>query len=301
MQSRIQMAEHYKAKAYEVVGVNPQLFMQPTKYETAEGVKMSNEASFGQIAEIYEDFSLFNKKALELHLSVAQYCQSNKLDNTIMYTKSDASLEFLKISDPSIPFRRLGLIPSKDSKKRKELESFKQYLLNTNTIQSDTLEIAKLISSDSMSEVLDIARNEREKRVERDQQAHERQKEILAQEAAQVSEQAQKEFERDDYLQDKANATKVKVAQVTALGRGADKDANDQSFQEINKAAETEAKFGIEENKLQLQEKEYDRRQSDAEENRKLKYAELAQKAKELEAKIKMSENQKFSSIINKN
>ncbi len=301
MQSRIQLAEVFKQKAYEVVGVNPQMFMNPTKHETAEGVRLNQEASFGQIAEVYEDFSSYNQRALELHLSVAQYCQSNKKDITIPYTKSDASQQFLKISDPSFPLRRIGLIPSKDSKKRKELESFKQYLLSTNTLGSDTLEIAKLISSDSMSEILEIARTEREKRMQQEQAAHERQKELLSQQAEQIEKQSAMEFERDNMLADKNNTTKIQVAQVTAQGRAADKDADPLSVDAINKTAQVALKQNELESKQMMQEREYSRRDQEAEEQRKLKWAELNQKAKELEAKIKISENQKFQSIINKN
>lgn len=301
MQQRISMAEFYKMKAFEVIGINPGRNLQPEKYVTAEGVKISNEESYAQVAELYEDMGEYVQRTWELHLSVAQYCQSNKKDITIAYTKSDASLQFLKISDPSFPLRRLGLLPSKDGRKRKELETFKQYLFQTNTLGSDTLEVAKLMASDTMTEVLDIAQNERRKKLEQDELTHKRQQELVAQQGQQAAEGRKEQFQMDMEIEKEKSNSRIRAAELTAKGRAADNDASAESFSEITETANLALKEKQVTGKIDLDTKELSRKETKDQEDRKLRIAELTQRAKELEAKIKMSSDAKYIATVNKN
>jgi hypothetical protein len=286
MQQRISMAEFFKMKAFEVIGINPGRNLQPEKYVTAEGVKISNEESYAQVAELYEDMGEYVQRAWELHLSVAQYCQSNKKDITIAYTKSDSSLQFLKLQDPNFPLRKLGLLPSKDGRKRKELETFKQYLLNTNTLGSDTLEIAM---------------SERKKKQEAEETAYKRQQELIAQQGEQKAAERKEIFEMDMALEREKSNSRIRAAELQAKGRAADSESDSQSFDEITKTADLALKDRTITGKLELDTREMNRKERADEENRRLKLAELTQKAKELEAKIKMSDNAKYIATINKN
>lgn len=301
MQSRIQLADVFKAKAYEVVGTNPQMFLQSTKYETQEGIRMNQEASFTQIAEIYEDFAVYNKGALELHLAVAQYAQSNKKDLSLYYTKSDASVKFLQISDPNFPLRRFGIMPSKDSKKKKELEGMKQYLMSTNTIREDVLDVARLMTSDTMTEVLDIAKKAREERMAQDQRAHQRNLEIEDKKSKDAQALEDYKFAHAKELEAERSRAKIIVGQLNAQGRAADKDANASSFEQISTTAEQALDYQAEQNKIQMHDKSLASKEDNSEKDRALKYAQLNQKAKEIEARLKISENAKTSSMINKN
>ena len=58
---RVRLAEVYKNLAFEQVGFNPQRLGNPVKYETAEGVKQSQDASFSQTEVYFEKFSEFKK------------------------------------------------------------------------------------------------------------------------------------------------------------------------------------------------------------------------------------------------
>jgi hypothetical protein len=220
--TRVQMADYFQKKAYELIGINP-LVNQPTKYETAEGVKSSNEVNVAQISGIHEDFSKYNKAALELHLAVAQYCQSNKKDLSLYYTKSDASIQYLKIVDPDLPFRRLGLIATFDSAKRKELETFKSYLMQTNTLGADTMELAKLIASDAWTEVLDIVTRERENKERRQQQEYQQQQQMVQQQAQSQDQVNQKQWEREEESNNLDRQTKLAIAEMNAsVSKGGD-------------------------------------------------------------------------------
>lgn len=298
--TRVQMAEFFQRKAYELIGINP-ILNQPTKYETAEGVRLSNETNVAQISGVHEEFSQFNKGAMELHLAVAQYCQSNKKDLSLYYTKSDASIQFLKMSDPNLPFRRLGLIASFDSQKRKVLETFKQALMNTNTLGADTVELAKLLGSDSWSETVEIARLAREKRDLSAQEDHKRQQELLNQQATNAEANSLKAWEREEVSKQKDREARLEGDRINALGRAADKVSDAQSFDQINSQAD-QALRGMELNhKVNSEANNFKLSEQKANDDRTVKMEELKLKAKALEEKTRTRQSNEYIATINKN
>ncbi len=299
--SRVELAGFYQNKAYESVGITGQMMAEPTKYETASGVKTTQEASFAQIAEIYEDYEVGNKGCLELHLSIAQFSQSTGKDNSIMYTKSDASIEWLKLSDPELPFRRIGLLPATNSKKRKELEDFKAYLMQTNTLGADTLEVARLISSDVMSEALEIARIERENRQEQEELNHRRTMEQQQQEA-QIREQEEAvKWERQEESKEKDRQARKDIEYIKAAGIASGDETSNQAYDELRKIRDDARKDTSINNQYEKDKQEFRLRENSAlsknrleEEKLKLKAEEIRNKRREIDAKI-------YTSEINKN
>lgn len=299
--NRVKMAEFTQMKAYEVVGMNQTILKQPTKYETAEGVKQSQEAGYAQLSEIYDDYNLFLKSSKELQLSVAQYAQSNNKDLSLYYTKSDGSIEFLKESDPEFPLRRLGLIATMDSGKRKELEQFKSYILNTNTLATDTIEIAKLISSDAMVEAVEIARNSQQRREEREDMIR-----AQEQQTAQQTIQAQKEIEEakiksQENRDEMDRRSKILIAQINSLGRAADKQSDEQGIRNINDASKQALelnKFNLDKDLALEKMKMEDRKMTN---DQDLKMRKLALDAKELEERVKDRQSKEYVATINKN
>ena len=298
--TRVQMAEFYQRKAYELIGINP-ILNQPTKYETAEGVKSSQEANVAQISGVHEEYSTFNKGALEVHLAVAQYCQSNKKDLTLYYTKSDASIQFLKMTDPDLPFRRFGLIVTSDSQKRKELETFKQYILQTNTLGADTMELAKLIGSDSFSEVVEIARIERENRQQQEQQKYQQDQQLAQQQAQNQDQINQKNWEREEMSREKDRANQLERERIQALGRAANLKEDPESMDVINKQANLALKDTELSHKIQSQAEQLKLREAENTKAYDLKLKELELKAREIENKAKDRQSREYVASINKN
>lgn len=301
IQTRIQLAELYKSKMYESIGFNPNMFLQATRYETTEGIKISNEANFLQIADIYDEFSLHERRAWELHLSVAQYCQSNKKDLTLYYTKSDSSIEFLKISDPDFPLRRFGLLPSKDPKRKKELEEFKMYLLQNNTLKNDLLDIARLRTSDTMLEAIEILKKSKEETQKQEQMMYQQQQEMLAKEGEQRHALEVEKQNREDNRAKESNLTKIKVAELNAIGKAADKQSDPESFELINETADN-SKLSLEQdNKMKIHEDKMNFQKENMSEKLKLEWEKIRQKDRELDVREKVSENTVINSTINKN
>ena len=300
IQSRVQLADFFQKKAYELIGINP-ILNQPTKYETAEGVRNSAETNVAQISGIHTDFSYFNKGALELHLAVAQYCQSNKKDLSIFYTKSDASIQYLKIQDPNLPLRRFGLIATFDSQKRKELELLKQAIMQQNTLGADTMELARLIGSDSYSEIIEIARIERERREGQQQAEYQQQQQLVQQKAQADDENASKAWERQEQSKDKDRANRLEVERIQALGRAADKQADPNSFEQINREADNALKERDLNLRYEQSAQDFRLKEKQSEDQRMIKIKELELKAKELEERTKARQSKEYVATINKN
>lgn len=299
--TRIQLAEFAQRKAYEQIGINPQQLATPTKHVTAEGVRLSHEASYAQISDLFEEFNYYRKGALELHIGCAQYAQSNDKDLSLYYTKGDGTITFLKMTDPELPLRRFGLVPSNDSRKRKELETFKQYLLNTNTISSDVFEIAKLISSNTMSEVLEIAKIEREHREKMQQADYEKQSQLIEQKAELDELAMMKKWEMEETSKQADREARLEGERIKALGRAADKQSDQASFDQINKESDRAMKQMDIESKATMDAQKLNQREKEIELKRKETLDKFNLEMEKIKLRQQEMRSKEYIAAINKN
>jgi hypothetical protein len=300
IQYRLQLAEVYKRLAYEQIGSNPQLAVQPTKYETAEGVRVSQEISLAQLSEIYEEFSEYKQRTLEMHLSVAQYAQSNNLDFTVTFTRDDATMGYLRVNDPNLPLRTLGILPSKNNSKRKELEAFKQYILS-NTNQAPAYEVAKLMSSDAMSEAIEIATQLYREQMEREQMRGQQQMEAMQQDAAIKEQQEAKKFERDMIRLEKEGEIKINVEGVKAKGRAADNQADAEGYRQIEKSQAQALKQQELSSKEAIAEAKMETEKSKQDFEREMRMKEFNLEVQKLKEKIDSKNKDVQIALVNKN
>ncbi len=301
MKSRIQLAEMWKSLAYQTIGINPQELSQQT-YTTAEGVKLSNEVTTTQIQTIYEDFHNAESQAWDIHLAVAQYCQSNNKDNLLFYTKSDASLAYLKISDPKFPLHRLGVISVRDPRSRKKIETIRNLMIQNNTMGTDLLNFAKIIvEGDTVQEILQVAKEARELQDQRTKLDHDRKVELEQMNINSIREDAQTKFEREKEIEQIRSQSRIAAAQITAQGRAADKDTDLTGINAINQAAEmaisrteVENRFEIDSKKIEVSDQQHKREMD-------LKLEKLRQDAEALKSRERLSQDESFRSVINKN
>src|SRR5690606_37965134 len=101
--ARLNWAEYYKRMATEQIGMTPQRLGAPNEYETAEGVRQGVEASYSQTEDKFSKMTSATLKAMELHLTIAQYCQKEYMDQDLVFSASEGSLAFINLSDPNFP------------------------------------------------------------------------------------------------------------------------------------------------------------------------------------------------------
>lgn len=299
--SRIQLSEYYQRKALEQIGITPQRLGQPSVYETATGVKQGTEASYMQTADIFNTMSVARRKAMELHLSIAQYCQKEYLDVDFVFSNSDGDKIFMHLSDPDFPLRRIGVFPVNDPKKRRELETMKQALLNMNTLGSDLLDYAQLFSADTIVELVDIGKRgrvEKQKEVEA-QRAHEQELADKQIQGASAEKNADRAWLADQNQRDRE--ARILQEEIQAQGRAADKQADAQSFKNISAQADmalkelkTSSDIESGNKKLQLQEQQVSDKAAAMSKD-------LEIKLKQIEQKDRAIMNDRYIAEINKN
>ena len=280
---RVQLAEFVKNKAFEQIGITPQRLGAPNKYETQEGIKVSQDASYAQTEKYFSTFSTFKKKALELHLNVAQYCQKEGKDLQLFFTQSDATQAFIQATDEHFSFRRFSIVPISNSKKREQLRTFKAWVMNNNTLGTDELAMAEMIASDSMNEIIEASRAARLERERAEKATIEATGEQQRQ-TIEAKKQADTEaWEREEYSKDKDRAVRIQEVTINSMGKAADKDAGQGEFDMILKQAnlslaktKTEAEINNKSVENNIKQQAIEEAKNKRLEDMKLKLAELA-------------------------
>lgn len=295
--SRLQIFDAYVNKLYEQVGiVPPRLRQDSVKYGTAEGVKQSASTEHTQTLQYFNAFESFRKRCLDVHLNIAQYAQQNENDLAVNYTKSDLSKVYLKFAVPNLPLRVLGVLATSSSKRRKQLERFQQYIFNTNTIGLDEIALAEFFTSDTIQGTLDIAKKSFMRRQEEQQAASQQQQQML-QTQAQLEEQAKiKEWEREEYSKERDRENRLRVEQIEAMGRAADKQASPTDVKDIAKMSEMvikqeKAQTDKEstDKKMELDREKFEYEKSNRDEAMRLEMEKLKTKLAEIKSKEKIA------------
>jgi hypothetical protein len=301
IQQKMQMAEYYKRLMLEQIGVTPQDLGTPQEYVTAEGVKVGNQNSFNQIEHIFQKMDASRLKDLETYLAVAQYCQTNDKDISVDFMDGDGVLQLMQFSDEWFHLRKFGLRPLSSSSKRKELETFRSFLLNNNTFSNDLEDFARVISSKSMTETIQLLK---ESRIER-------QKEIEAQRAHEqklIETEAQKEIildKQDKAFKARENAldrdNKLDSTRISAVAKSADSNATFDHLKYINDTADRVERENQSNKTNELKDKEINRKTTN--DNRKISLEEekLQLERERLEVKKQEIAADRFNSIVNKN
>jgi hypothetical protein len=301
IKSRIELSEYYFRKALEQIGITPQRLGQATVYETATGVKQGNEASYMQTADIFNSMSVARRKAMELHLAVAQYCQKEYLDVDFVFSTSDGDKNFMHLSDPDFPLRRLGVMPINDPKKRRELETMKQALLNMNTLGNDLLDYAELFSADTMTELVTIGRKgrlEKQKEIE-SQRQHEQELADKQIQADAAEKDKQRNWDADQNQKDRE--ARIMQEEIQAQGRAADKKADLASFRNISAQTDMALKEMKTNNDIQVSQDKLQSQKSTEQSKLAIMEEQLRLETRKLEQKDRQMNNDRYIAEINKN
>lgn len=298
---RITLAEYYKKLAFEQIGITEQRKGSPNEYQTNEGIKVGQEASYAQTKSIYTDFNDALKRKVELHLTVAQYCVKNDKDISSFYTNSDGDIIFQKFSDENFHLRKLGVLPTSDSKGKKEIENLKRVLLESNTMGNDVLAFAEIAKSDNFMSIIEFGKNERNRleRLETEKRQFESEqldKQIVAQKE---EKQIDRAFEK--LLEDNRNKTRIQEELLSSLGRASDKKSDATGIAEIKAAADMSLKEQELESNSTLENKKLDFKQQESNQTLALKAKQLENEIRALNLKEKEINAKVYTSTINKN
>lgn len=301
LKSRMELAQWAKMSCYEMLGITPQVINGPNKYETAAGVQQGVTASMLQTEIYFDNFSYFKRRALDLHLAVAQQCQEDGKDISVMYTKSDLTKAFLRISTDGLSLRNLGVQAIDNPKKREELERFKSYLVQLNTAGGDIYDLASIFSSDSMVELKQVALNSRKYAEKQAQQQQQNQMQMNQQQIE--AEAREKQADRDLKLRITQMEGEYRLRQemIQASGRAADAKSDPASMNFVAQVSQQAINSAENNQRLELENRKLDNQSRMDEEERRIKMEELRLKSRELAQRAREDATKRYVATVNKN
>ena len=215
----IALAERYKWQAFEKLGLTPQSMGSPSQYSTAEGIQVGQQATFAQTYNIDQTLLENKRSNIEVHMTVAQYCQLNNKDANYLYMSSDNDIEFLQsIKDENFSLRQIDVRPTYNAKKNREFQQLKQLLIQNNTMGHDAYALTELVLSDDFLELKEAAMKARMYVDRIRQEDYQNQQEL---EKQRIAERMQMHNDEIQVQREKVLAS-VKVAELGALGKTAD-------------------------------------------------------------------------------
>ena len=185
--------------------------------------------------------------------------------------------------------------------KRKTLEQFKQFVLQNNTMGNDLLSLAQVVSSETMNELIEVARFSRQY-----QERLEKQKsDGIMQQQKQLHDQQiglmEKQWELDEVSKQADRETKLEEERISALGRAVDKKSDAEGINMINRQTD----LALKQKDMEFKQKLDERRSAIEDIGRKddidMKNKELQLKTKQLEEKINQRLSNERIALINKN
>ena len=299
IKNKMELAEFWRQKALEQIGITPQRAGTPNKYETVEGIRSGQEASYAQTERIYRMFNTAKRKERELHLYVAQYAVKDNKDITVDYLSPDHGRIIKKFTDDKFWLRKINVIPINDSNQRKNLESFKSFMLQNNTMNADFLDYARLFTSDSFVTLVNYAEESR-KRHEKETQASREHENSMLQKQIELTEKQDmdnKQHESDENQKDRVNV--LRKAKIDAAAKIADNNFDMKYLKEIERMASDELVKEENETKTKLQERELTRKETKDDEDLKIALQKLKNETEKIKAQNRKSQNDLLIAKIN--
>lgn len=306
IQLNMALSRDIEDKAFALIGITRERQGNPNEYMTGEGIKQGVEASYAQTEIIYKRFNTAKVKEKEIELSIAQYAASNNKDISVNYINGHNERVIQNFVDPNFSFRKLEVFPADDSSKRRELENFKQLVLQRNTMDSSLEELAMLVTSDNFVSVLELGKKAEAKKQQQLQEEREHQLKLNQQNIEAQQSQIQSGWEREDRNKELERQKDITVAEIKARATIADSNADPDVVRDLIDKGKLEASKRDNEIKNSLKSREVDLKEQKIEDDRVLKEntqsiegLKMIEKAKDRQAKIKISENNKDIARIN--
>jgi hypothetical protein len=257
LMTRIQLANHFKQQAYEVIGVNPQRMGQQIAQQTATGIEQAVSASYAQTEVFFiQHCDYLMPRVHQMRTDLAQYYHSTKPSSRLTYiTSADEKVNF-QINGTDLLMRDLNIFVSTNANHRAVLEQLKQMAMQNNTTGASIYDLGRVVQSDSIAQLNTVLKDSEAKA----QQAKEM--ELQSQQQMQ-EEQLQKQQEIEKMKIDAVAAEKEKdrqrdilVAEIRAAGYGStvDLNQNQQSdfadqMSEIRKSEEFQSQVNLQNQK----------------------------------------------------
>lgn len=294
LMSRINLANYFKAQAFEVIGLTPQRLGQQISQQTATGIEQSINASYAQ-TEVYfiQHSDYLMPRVHQMRTDLAQYYQSNKPSVRLQYLTNTEQRKNFEINGTKLLLRDLNIFCTTKANHRAVVEQLKQLAINNNTTGASIYDLGQLMIADNLPDVTEILkeseRKQNEIRQQEAQQEQAMQQEALAAKAEE--ERLKREFEADQ--NDKNRANRIQEAQIKAAGFGSTVDINQNQQSDYMDALKEINRTNAQLDNINLQKEKEINRQAEASQANSLKQQELNTKREIAQTQLQIARENK--------
>lgn len=243
--SRLKLAEYFKNEAFATVGITPQRLGDVGISESATGAQAAIDNSYTQTEIVFQKHMNFlMPRVKSMILDAAQYVNSHKNNVRKAYLNKAEENEFFEIEGTRLLLSDFKIYCTTKADTKVLLERLKQLAINNNTSDASIFDLAKVIESNSVSEILATLKDSVDKtqrRLEREQEVQVQMQEQQLQAAAQA-EEANKAFEAEQNELDRANDRYKE--EIRALGFAKETDVNNNQIPDPLEVARFNAELG---------------------------------------------------------
>ena len=227
LMSRIQLANHFKQQAYEVIGVNPQRMGQQLSQMTATGVEQAAAASYAQTEVFFiQHCDYLMPRVHQMRTDLAQYYNSTKPSARLSYiTTADEKVNF-EINGTDLLMRDLNIFCSTTANHRAVLEQLKQMAMQNNTTGASIYDLGKVVQSESIAELSSALKDSEEKQQAMKQQELQQQQQMQQQQMQSQQEIEKMKLDAQALEKEKDRQRDILVAEIRSAGYGAMVDVN---------------------------------------------------------------------------
>lgn len=289
--SRVQLSEYFKNECYGAVGISRQRLGDVTSSESATGVEYSVNNSYAQ-TEMYfvEHSNYLMPRVKEMILNAAQYINANKDTITKTYLNRDEENVFFEIEGTKILLSDFRIYCSAKPDQKAIVDKLQQLAIQNNTSGATIFDLARIIQSSSVSEILETLKSSVEQvqsQQERTLQAQ--QENIDSQIQAQAQEkEADREFKAQQDELDRANQRYI--AEIKAMGFAKDTDINDDNIPDALEVSKFNVELNKHENDILFQERQFAADESKSVRESEMKRQELDLKKRQLKEQVRLKE-----------
>jgi hypothetical protein len=228
LMSRIQLANHFKSQAFEVIGLNPQRMGQQLSQLTATGVEQATSASYAQTEVFFiQHCDYLMPRVHQMRTDLAQYYHSTNPSARLTYvTSADEKVNF-QVNGTELLLRDLNIFCSTTANHRAILEQLKQLAMSNNTAGASIYDLGQIIQSDSIAQLNTVLKASEDKQKQMKDQEMQSQQQMQTEQLQSQEKQKQMQIQAEAERQDKQLQNNITVAEIRAAGYGAAVDVNE--------------------------------------------------------------------------
>jgi hypothetical protein len=227
LMSRIQLANHFKQQAYEVIGVNAARMGQPLSQMTATGIEQATASSYAQTEVFFiQHCDYLMPRVHQMRTDLAQYYNATKPSARLTYTTSADEKVNFEINGTDLLMRDLNIFCSTTANHRAVLEQLKQMAMQNNTTGASIYDLGKIVQSDSIAELNNALKSSEDKQTQQKQQELQQQQQMQQEQTKSQQEIEKMKIDAQAAEKEKDRQRDILVAEIRAAGYGSMADVN---------------------------------------------------------------------------